>query len=406
MRKFPQLNLLLPMRRCAVVFSLLAAFGAMPAVGAQNSVEERLQALEERVRQLADENRELKKQLGFRPESAPVFVQPAGKATRLAVGGFLQGQAEFGGVPDPRWAGTTSHDRFFFRRARIYVTGAFAENFDFKAELELQGNTLSGGTGHSARANEIYVNWRKYPQANVRFGQLKPAFGAEQLASDTKLLTIERYLGSDRLTEGRQLAVAVLGDVMAGKLSYLLVAANGNGANVSGNDDNHFQRSARVAFTPWAATGRRLTLGVNGLWTEDTAVPRAGLGFTGNTFAGQREGAGIDAALTWGWLELSAEWLRMEYRPVDAVPDVQFDAEAWHATAAVRLVPDRLQAVVRREWFDPNSRRAGDVVETWLLGFNYHLKGDDLKLQVNYLLGDNPGAARDGRLLTRVQVMF
>jgi phosphate-selective porin OprO/OprP len=386
---------------------------------AQSTVEERLQALEARIEQLARENAELRARLA--PAAAPtpapsavsakpapaatVHVQPAGKEAKLTVGGFLQGQAEFGRASDPRWADV--RDRFFFRRARVYVAGSFTEDFDFKAELDLQGNTLSAGTGHRAQANEVFVNWRKYPEAMVRFGQLKPAFGAEQLASDTKTMTIERYLGSDRLTDGRQLAVSLWGDLADKKVSYMLVAANGNGSNVSANDNSKFQRSARVAYTPFATKENRVTFGANGLWTEDAAVTRAGLGFTGNTFAGKREGMGVDVHGTFGRADFGAEWLQMTYRPTNAVPYAKFDASGWHVTAGYYVLPAKLQAVVRRESFDPNSRRGGDVIDSWLFGLNYFIKGDDLKLQVNYLHGDTPGAATDGgRLLTRVQVLF
>lgn len=388
------------------ILTLAIAGGALTTLSAQTSIEERLRALELQVQSLAAENAELRRELGAPPKEPSVVVVPAGKETKLALGGFLQGQAEFGGAPDSRWSGATGHDRFFFRRARLYVAGSFAEHFDFKAELDLQGNTLSGGTGQLARGNEIFLNWRKFPAANVRFGQLKPAFGGEQLASDTKLLTIERYLGNDRLTDGRQLAAAVLGEVWDRRVSYLVVTGQGNGSNVSANDNNKFQHSARVAVTPFATPERRLVLAANGLRTEDAAVSRSGLGFTGNTFAGRRSGVGFDAALSLGGFDLSGEWLQMTYRPRDAVPDARFHGEAWQATAAVFLAPKKLQAVLRREWFDPNSRRGGDAIESWVFGLNYYLKGDDIKFQVNYLLGDSPGGGEEGRLLTRMQLMF
>ncbi|MBA4136696.1 MAG: hypothetical protein C0518_05205 [Opitutus sp.] len=402
---------------------LLTSFAVLTGwARGQASVEERLKALETRLEQLAEENAELRRQLGAAnpaasPAShaaaasdspavvAPVVVQPAGKEAKISVGGFLQGQAEFGHASDPRWADV--RDRFFFRRARLYVAGSFADDFEFKAELDLQGNTLSAGTGHRAQGNEIFINWRKYPGAMVRFGQLKPAFGAEQLASDTKTLTIERFLGNDRLTDGRQLAVSLWGDLLDKKISYMLVAGNGIGSNVSANDNSKFQRSARVAYTPFATASGRLTVGANGLWTEDAAVTRPGLGFTGNSFAGKRSGVGLDAQVTVGRADFGAEWLKMNYRPINAVPQADFDAHAWHVTAGYFLFPAKLQAVVRRESFDPNSRRGGDVIDSWLLGLNYLIKGDDLKLQVNYLLGDTPGSTADGgRLLTRMQVLF
>ena len=370
---------------------------------AQNaSLEDRLNALEQRVQALAKENTDLKKQLGWKESTPPVLAQPGGKETRVTVGGFLQGQAEFGHASDTRWNGVK--DRFFFRRARIYVAGSFAEDFDFKAELDLQGNTLGASTGNLARANEIFINWRKYPAANLRFGQLKPAFGAETLLSDTKMLTIERSLASERLTDGRQLAIGALGDLFGKKLSYYAVVAQGNGSNVSANDNNKFQQSARIVFTPISTAHDKVALGVNGLWTTDTGITKSDLGLAGNLFTGSRSMSGLDAQWTHGPLELGAEWLHGSFRPTGGV---SFKAEGWHATAAYFLIPAKLQAVYREESFDPNTATGGNTFRTHLFGLNYYVKGDDIKFGLDYLDGHVPGSTNDGsRVISRVQVIF
>ncbi|MBL9217353.1 MAG: hypothetical protein JNG82_02625 [Opitutaceae bacterium] len=379
----------------------LVALVPLSAQGAP-TVEERLKALEQQVQGLVKENTALKKQLGWKDTTAPVLPQPGGKETKLTVGGFLQGQAEFGSASDSRWGGVK--DRFFFRRARIYLAGSFAEDFDFKAELDLQGNTLGASTGNLARANEIFINWHKYPAANLRFGQLKPAFGAEALLSDTKMLTIERSLSSDRLTDGRQLAVGALGELFEKKVSYYAVVAQGNGANVSANDNSKFQKSVRAVFTPVATTHDKLTVGVDGLWTTDTAVSKSDLGLAGNLFTGSRSMVGFDAQWVHGLLDLSAEWLHGNFRPSGGA---SFKAEGWHATAAYFLIPAKLQAVFREESFDPNTALAGNTSRTHLFGLNYFVKGDDIKFGVDYLDGHLPGSSADGgRVLSRVQIIF
>ena len=386
-----------------LALALLLPAALLPA--ADVSVEDRLKALEQQVRQLAQENTELKQQLGVKDFSTLTLPRPAGKEDRLAIGGFLQAQAEFGRAADPRFAGI--RDRFFFRRARVYVAGSFTDDLDFKAELDLQGNTLAAGTGQLARANEIYLGWHKYPLASLRFGQIKSAFGAEQLASDTKVYTIERFLANDRLTDGRQLAASLAGELPAPRLSYLFVVGNGNGVNVSGNDNSHFQKSARVTFTPVVTKDSRLVLGANGLWTEDAGVSKAGFGFTGNTFTGTRSAWGVDADWTWGRLDLGAEWLHEDFKPASAVPAANFAGEGWHATAAYYLLPMKLQAIVRREEFDPNTSLPGTTIGAWTFGVNYLFHGDDLKLMLDYVVGRVPGATDDGgRLLTRLQVVF
>ena len=379
----------------------LMNLSAQPAA----SVEERLRLLERQVQILSGENADLRQQLGGNDRAVPVLPLPGGKETKLNIGGFLQGQAEFGRAADPRWNGVK--DRIFFRRARIYVAGSFAQNFDFKAELDLQGNTLGAGTGQLARANEIYINWRKYEFANLRFGQLKPAFGGEALASDTKLFTIERSLSSDRLTDGRQLAVAVAGDLLKKRVSYLAVAANGNGSNVSANDNSRFQKSARLSFVPLATASNKLTLGVDGLWTEDTNLAKSDLGLAGNLFTGRRAMRGADLLWTHGSLDFNAEWLYGTFRPTWAVPAAKFDAEGWQVTAAYFVLPAKLQAVIKSESFDPNASFGGDAIQSTTFGLNYYLRTEDIKIMLNYIDGHVPGSGTDGgRLVGRVQLVF
>lgn len=384
---------------------IVPALALVPVLAAEPSVEERLRALEQTVQQLAKENGELRKQLGWKESAPPVLVRPAGSATRVSVGGFLQGQADFGGAPDPRWSAV--NDRLYFRRARVFVAGQFAEHVEFKAELDLQGNTLGASTGNLARANEIFVGWTRHPAANLRFGQLKPAFGAEQLQSDTRTVFIERTYGSDRLTDGRNLALGLSGAAPGGRWTYAATLANGNGSNVSANDNDRFQTAARVGFVPWTGPAGTLTLGVAGLRTTDQGVNKPGLGLPGNSFTGRRSLWGVDATLKTKPFELQAEVLGGTWRPVVAVPAREFEPLAWHALAAWNAVPGKLQLALRREEFDPRGAPGVAELGVWSLGLNWLIRGDDLKLQVNWLEGDDPAAGSDaGRLLTRMQVVF
>ena len=377
-----------------------------------NSVEQRLRALEEKVDALQSENGVLRRELG-RAGNETATVAPAGKETKLAIGGFTQGQGEFGGAGDGRFAGV--HDRFYFRRARIALAGSFAEHFDFKVEGDFGANALSAGTGLRAQANEIYLNWNRYLAANIRMGQLKPAFGSEQLMSDTKTPTIERFLANDRLVDGRQLAVGLYGELPGRRVSYMLVVGNGNGSNVSANDNNQFLSSARVvAVALDDKQAGKLTLGANALHSEDNALSKAGLGLDSvpggvidNLFTGRRDAWGLDAAWHRDLLGLSAEYIRANLRPTDRIPAGSFHATGWHATAGYFVLPGTLQAIVRREEFDPNNLTGGDRTENWVLGLNYLIKGDDIKLMTNYITGHAAGLPGDrGRWVTRMQIIY
>ena len=385
-----------------LILALVVSLSGSLAAQSAPSVEERLQALENQVQTLAAENVALKRELGWKADAPPVEVRPGANEDRLSVGGFLQAQGEFGRAADPRWNGT--NDRFFFRRARIYLAGNVATDFDFKAELDLQGNALSASTGLNARANEVFINWHRLPYLNLRFGQLKPAFGAEALASDGKIPTIERSLSSDRLTDSRQLSVGAAGELFDQRLSYLAIVANGNGSNVSANDNNRFQKSLRLAYAGIATDTDKVLVGVDGLWTDDAGVSKPDLGLPGNLFTGRRTMRGVDAQWTHGIMDLSAEWLSGKFSPAAGTA---FTAKGWHVTATCFLVPNRLQAVLREEQFDPNIDVSGNTIRTFTVGLNYFVKGDDLKLMVDYLDGHVPGSLNDGgRLITRMQIIY
>jgi phosphate-selective porin len=391
---------------------------SLVAHAAETSVDERLRRLESTVDSLQKENADLRRQLGVdeaKIASAPKssVITPNGHETKLVIGGFIHAQAEFGDAADERWVGT--NDRFYFRRARFYVTGQFAENFTFKVEADLSASSLTPATGIRAIANDMWVGWSKYDFAILRFGQLKPAFGAEQLLSDLKLATIERSLANDRLTDPRQLGLELGGEFFNHRLGYLAVVGNGNGPSSSANDNNKFMHTGRVYGTPIdnPAVGR-LTVGADGMIADDAAVTRAGFGFDSvpgvaidNVFVGRRLGSGIDATWHRGPLDVTAEYLRLHFHPRDQIPKSSFSGEGWQITASCFVVPQKLQGVVRYESFDPNLARSGDDTQTWVVGFNYFIKGDDLRLLVNYMFSDAAALPNaKGRLLTRFQLVF
>lgn len=374
------------------------------------TVEDRLNQLEKSMQALQKENNDLKSQLGYDGKTPLVVAKPAGKEKSFKVGGYFQGQFETGDSPDARFNGI--EDRALIRRARINVSGTFKEDFDFKVESDFGANTITETTGYRAQITDAFVNWNKYAFANVKFGQFKTPFGYEQLAPDTKLLTVERSLPNDRLTDSRQIGLSVGGDIIAKRLSYSVGAFNGSGVNNSFNDNESFMWAGRVTGVAFdgklADKDTRLALGVNALTTRDKVISKTGFGFTGNNFSGRRSSYGIDAQAKWWLFGLEAEYLLAHFEPANRVPFDDFDAEGWYVTATADVWPKHLQAVVKCETFDPNRDAAGDSSNLWTFGLNYFFKGDDLKLSVNYLLGNAAGGARDnqGRLLTRMQVVF
>ena len=152
---------------------------------------------------------------GVVEEKAPVYVLQRGPELKLTLGGFIQANVEGGDVSafEGRFGQTAIDDRFRLRRARINLTGEFAEHFDFKIEGDFgQGDGLnSNRTAFSA--TDVFVNWHQYPEAQIKVGQWKAPFGLEQITPDTTLLLIERSLPTGAITPDRQIG-AFFGQVV------------------------------------------------------------------------------------------------------------------------------------------------------------------------------------------------
>ena len=378
-----------------------------PAPSAAVSVEDRLNALEKNLSAVQKENADLKKQLGWDGKTPLVLVKPNGKENKIKVGGYMQGHFETGDSPDARFAGI--EDRAFLRRARLGVSGSFKEEFDFKLEADFGANSLGEQTGYRAGISDAFVNWNRYSFANVKFGQFKTPFGYEQLQGDTKILTIERSLPNDRITDSRQIGLGIAGDIITNRLNYSVGAFNGSAVNNSFNDNDNFMWAGRVTGVVYdgkiADRDSRVALGVNGLTTRDTGISKAGFGFAGNLFTGKRTSWGVDAQAKWGIFGLEGEYLRTEFNPVGAAG---FTADGWSAAAIADVLPKRLQTFVKFETFDPSRSLIANTTDVWTLGLNYFVKGDDIKLSLNYLLGNAPGSPehKSGRLLARIQIIY
>src|SRR5438876_8596466 len=264
---------------------------AAPSLRAQTPSEsERLQKLERAVEQLQKRNAELeqevaslKKQTAFAPEGKmktkviydgksyvekavveeeklPVYVQQRGIELKLVLGGFIQ--ANFEGIDvspfEGRFGSTALKERFRLRRARINLTGDFAEQFDFKIEGDFENSDGISSSRTAFSGTDIFVNWHQFPEAQVKVGQWKAPFGLEQLTPDTSLYIIERSLPTGAITPERQIGVQLWGKPFTNVwpdqkdlLTYYAGIFNGNGRNVTINDNNNFMYVGRLELMPF-----------------------------------------------------------------------------------------------------------------------------------------------------------
>src|SRR2546423_49654 len=360
-------------------------------------------------------------------EKKPVYVVPGASEIKLALGGLFQVQWE-GGDPfafEGRFGSAAIKDRFRLRRARIQVTGDFAEKFDFKLEGEFAqsdvGLTIRDATGRTLGSNatrtafgglDLFVNWHEYPEFQIKAGQYKAPFGLEQISPDPKLFTAERSQVTSALTPERQVGIEIWGKPFTTALpeqkdllTYWVGIFNGNGRNITVNDNNQYMSVARLELQPWkgkiAGEETWVKFGGDALHSRDesgTVLSPAGTlrvnsdgslrRLTAPT-AAEREVYGFDTSFHWGPFDLIAEYLSESYegRTVNGIVPTfrDFRAEGYYIQPSLFIVPKKLQLVAKYEHFNP-AQVIDDNLDSITGGLNYYIHGDAIKLIADYIL--------------------
>lgn len=80
-------------------------------------------------------------------------------------------------------------------------------------------------------------------------------------------------------------------------------------------------------------------------------------------------------------------------------------SEGYYGTLAYRITP-RIQALIRYDKFDPNKSAANDMRTEYTAGLNYFIKGQALKLMVNYVYYTVENGTYGSRIMVGTQVIL
>src|SRR6266705_4687670 len=189
------------LRAAAASLAEIISLAAQPLRAQTSSESERLQKLERAVELLEKRNAELQSEISslkaqqaavvpegkmktkiisegktyvekIVEEKPPIYVQQRGSEIKLVLGGFIQVNFEdsdafaFNG----NFGQSAIKDRFRLRRARVNLTGDFAEQFDFKMEGDFGQNDGTSGNRTAFSATDIWLNWHQFPGAQIKVG--------------------------------------------------------------------------------------------------------------------------------------------------------------------------------------------------------------------------------------------
>lgn len=80
-------------------------------------------------------------------------------------------------------------------------------------------------------------------------------------------------------------------------------------------------------------------------------------------------------------------------------------SEGYYGTLAYRITP-RVQAVIRYDKFDPNKAAANDMRTEYTAGINYFIKGQALKLMLNYVYYTVENGTYGSRIMAGTQIIL
>ena len=371
-------------------------------------------------------------------EKKPIYVLPGGAEFKLTLGGYIQANLESGDVSafEGRFGLTALKDRFRLRRTRVNIIGDFAEQFDFKVEGDFeQSDGLSSATRTGFSATDIFINWHRFPEANVKVGQWKAPFGLENLTPDPLIFTIERSLPTGAIVPERQIGVMLWGKPLANAspeqkdlVTYYAGIFNGNGRNFNNNDNNEFMYVGRVELMPFKGQlmGQDASLKLAGDYfysrdeTGTNISPALNLRVNADgsltsytlTSPDERHAYSFDAWLKIGPFDLIGEYFNEKVSP-RGITFREFEASGYYVQGSYFLLPKKLQAVVKWESLDP-GQVSNDGIHSITGGLNYYIHGDGIKLMANYVhtwsdfreahpqFGDD----QFDEIILRLQVMF
>lgn len=324
-------------------------------------VEARLKALEDEMKGVKQENRELKAEVDrlrssggaatSKDQEIRLQAMEEGIAASRAVqpmwkDGFRLRSEDgkydihFGGrllVQSRTFIGETRrNDSFFVREARLQADGTLFNDYEF---------TVQGDFGRgAAQLQDGFLGWKRHKTFSLRLGQFKEPFMLEELTSGRFIDFIERSPAA-LLAPGRDIGLMFHGKLWEDRIEYQLGAFNGNGRNnaTDANDDKDI--AARLVLTPFKPlddpwlkglrVGGAITYGSEKQAFGSLSDPNSGgtfLTVTGSDRArGDRTRLNVEAAWTKGPFKIQGEanWMDVRLaRFVAGLPNSTFEDDA------------------------------------------------------------------------------
>jgi len=340
----------------------------------------------------------------------------------VKIGGRIQMQYHFQNMQtsttDP-----AGMDNIFFRRLRPFIEGSVTKNWKGKFQWDMG----DAGDGNEIAIKDAFVGYSGPHDIKIEFGNAYFRFSQEDLTSSKKQQLVERTFVGDHNygSPERNAGVHLTGSLLNKKVTYgasLAIASIDPDAKkldfdtpVNRNSDFNegYMAGARVSFHPFgylpmsqgdlAKGGLKAVVNVAGYgWQNDddnnTYTNMSGkvstAGITHNKFdVDNVEGLELSTAVRFKGISVDAEYNRFRAETVDnrATGGIYRNGASTLENLAIEggymILANRLEVVAAFQRQD-----ASNYAKKWRrssVGLNYFIKGNHIKGQVTYRIGEN-----------------
>ena len=236
---------------------------------------------------------------------------------------------------------------------------------------------------------DMYVGTNKVPHHRFWVGNTRPPVGMEGGYSPYVLPFVARSQISRNFGTVRKLGARVSGDYSLVDYDFGIYSS-----------DTYFQEFfPGTEFVGW--------VNLKPLGKTDGKYGKLKIG--GGVQSGDRN---TDYTVTGAYVGYEYKKLLLNFEWVDANGyngpvgyAVDKHASGFYSTLAYRFTP-KLQGLIRYDEFDPNKNIAHNNKREYSVGFNYFIKGQALKLIMNYVFCQNDATKDSHRILLGTQILF
>jgi phosphate-selective porin len=292
-------------------------------------------------------------------------------------------------------------DGFDIRRARLDIKGTFSPEWEYRLQTEFAIST---------KIIDAYIVYNLLDNLKLTGGQFLIPNSLESMTSDTTLETIDRAQvtglvgrNKDALGDqnGRDIGLQASGSILKTAsnrflLDYYLAYLNGQGINVSADENESKDIALRVVAHPYTFLDFGLSYS-NGHDTWTTTAKNQ-----------DQIRIGADLAVHYNNLSLRSEYLQAQ-QGTYTVNEVERDLlkNGWYLQVGYFILPKKFQLVAKYDTYDATKNNPIDDISTfYTLGSNLY-PNSFVKCQVNYKHKVEEGnSSNKDEIVAQIQLKF